>query len=163
MTRPSSLRTLAVGPRSPLSAILAVLALIVATPTAHTGAAPADEAPADEAQPDAAGDAPDRKAQMAAMQRIASGTTVTVTDETSRDVDIIPNALFRFHDPARNQSDGTIWGFGTTGRPAALLTLTLHPRTEGPPGWLYELNSLAAGPVAAKLRDQPLPWSTRKS
>jgi len=97
------------------------------------------------------------------MQRIASGTTITVTEEVPHELEIIPNALFRFHDPARNQSDGTIWGFGTTGRPAALLTLTLHPRTDGPPGWLYELNSLSSGPVAAKLRDQPAPWSTRQS
>lgn len=145
-----------------LSGIVVVLAAVVAIPVTRTAAAP-PESTADAAQTEAPGDNADRKAQMAAMARIARGINVSVTDKTRRDLEVIPNALFRFHDPARNQSDGTIWGYGTTGRPAVFLTMTLHPRSDGTLGWLYELNSLSADPVTAEIPGMSTRWSPRKS
>lgn len=141
------------------SRLLALLVLGASLSGPLIGAAAGDESTTDKE----ASDAPDRKAQMAAMRRIVGGLTVTAGGEPSRELELIPNALFRFHDPARNQSDGSIWGFGKTGRPAALLTLTLHPRSDGTLGWLFEFNSLSPDPIAGKLLEPPAVWSTRKS
>ena len=48
-----------------------------------------------------------------------------------------------------NVSDGTVWVWCRSGRPAALLTLTKHrPPAEGTQ-WLTELTSLAPGPISA--------------
>lgn len=163
MTHAVSMLSLTTGRCVRIVKFLAVLTLLVSVSQTHAAGAPGDEPARDEKQREAAGDAPDRKAQMAAMQRIASAINVTAGGESPRELDLISNALFRFHDPARNQSDGSIWGFGKTGRPAALLTLTLHPRSDGTLGWLFELNSLSSGPVTAKLQQPSALWSTRKA
>lgn len=105
-------------------------------------------------------DKPDRQAQLAAMRRVATGLAVSIRGETSRDVEMIREPLFRFNDPARDFSDGSIWGFGSKGRPVALLSLSLHPLNGGL-GWLYEINSLAGPPIEAKIPGMPN-WSTRK-
>lgn len=106
-------------------------------------------------------DAANRKAQMAAMRRIAEGVSVTVSDDAQGQLELFPEALFRSYDPAREQTDGTIWAYGKKGRPAALLTLSLHPRGDGTLGWLYEFNSLTHRPVSAKVPGH-IAWSTRQ-
>jgi hypothetical protein len=106
-----------------------------------------------------AGDQPNREAQLAGMRRIAEGVNVTVIDDGPREVEMIAEALFRFNDPARDFSDGSIWGFGKKGRPTALLSLSLHPNN-GTLGWLYEINSLSSQPVQASIPGMPN-WSTR--
>jgi len=113
----------------------------------------------DKAESDA--DKPDRQAQLAAMRRVATGLAVSIRDDSPGEVEMIREPLFRFNDPARDFSDGSIWGFGTRGRPVALLSLSLHPLNGGL-GWLYEINSLARPPVEAKIPGMPN-WSTRKS
>src|SRR5262245_30649167 len=80
-----------------------------------------------------------------------------------REFDVIPDALFRSQDATRNEFDGTIWGYGKTGRPAALLTLILQATGNGTHKWLYELNSLSSRPVEARIPGFPIPWSTRQS
>lgn len=106
-------------------------------------------------------DKPERQVQLAAMRKIATGLAVSIGDDAPREVEMIREPLFRFNDPARNFSDGSIWGFGAKGRPAVLLSLSLHPLNEGL-GWLYEINSLTGPPVEAKIPGMPT-WSTRKS
>jgi hypothetical protein len=116
-----------------------------------------------EPKPETNGDASDRKARMEAMRRVATDITVKITDEKEREFDVIPDALFRLQDATRSEFDGTIWGYGKTGRPAALLTLVLQTAGNGTHKWLYELNSLTSRPVEARIPGFPLSWSTRQS
>jgi len=96
------------------------------------------------------------------MRRIASDVKLLVNDDgAARPVEMIPEPLFRFNDPARDFSDGSIWGYGRKGRPIALLSLSLHSGDGGALGWLYESNSLSSHPVEAVL-SPGMSWSTRK-
>src|SRR5260370_30185273 len=95
----------------------------------------------EEDRPESDGDKPDRQAQLAAMRRVATGLEVATRGDSPREVEMIREPLFRFNYPARDFSDGSIWGFGSKGRPVALLSLSLHPLNGGL-GWLYEINSL---------------------
>jgi hypothetical protein len=106
-------------------------------------------------------DQPERQVQLAAMRKIASGLAVSIREDTPREMDMIREPLFRFNDPARDFSDGSIWGYGIKGRPAVLLSLSLHPLNGGL-GWLYEINSLTGQAVEAKIPGMPN-WSTRKA
>ena len=115
--------------------------------------------PAQDQARDKTGDQPNREAQLAGMRRIAEGVEVAIIDDGPREVEMIAEPLFRFNDPARDFSDGSIWGFGKKGRPTALLSLSLHPNN-GTLGWLYEINSLTSRPVQATIPGMPN-WSTR--
>jgi hypothetical protein len=57
--------------------------------------------------------------------------------------------LHRWDDPTRRFSDGTLWAWGTKGRPLALVTIELYPTGPVGPYWSCELVSLAPGPVSA--------------
>ena len=62
--------------------------------------------------------------------------------------------LLRYTDPARATTDGTVWAFGETGRPTALLTLFSEPVPfeENLPGatrWTYEFVTLSETPLRA--------------
>jgi hypothetical protein len=114
---------------------------------------------AQEKPPRKTGDEPNREAQIAGMRRIAEGLKVAVIHEGPEETEMIADPLFRFNDPARDFSDGSIWGFGKKGRPAALLSLSLHPN-EGTLGWLYEINSLSSRSVQAAIPGMPN-WSSR--
>ena len=67
----------------------------------------------------------------------------------------MPEPIYRFDDPARQFSDGTIWAWGRSGRPAALLTLAKERASAGGFQWLAELTSLAPGPISATITDLP--------
>src|SRR5262249_36310402 len=68
------------------------------------------------------------KARMAEMRKLAAGLQVTTGADDGVEAELIPEALFRCQDPARELSpDGAVWGYGKKGRPAALLSLTLKP------------------------------------
>jgi hypothetical protein len=114
---------------------------------------------AQEPAPDKTGDQPNREAQLAGMRRIAEGVTAAVIDDETREAEMIVEPMFRYNDPARDFSDGSIWGYGKKGRPAALLSLSLHPN-QGSLGWLYEINSLSSRPVQATIPGMPN-WSSR--
>src|SRR5438309_1751267 len=101
--------------------------LFLATLIALAWQALAGSAPAQDKSPAKTGDEPNREAQIAGMRRIAEGLKVAVIDEGPEETEMIADPLFRFNDPARDFSDGSIWGFGKKGRPAALLSLSLHP------------------------------------
>jgi len=64
----------------------------------------------------------------------------------------------RWNDPTRRFSDGTLWAWGTKGRPLALVTVELYPT--GPVGsyWSCELVSLTPGPLAAEFDGRFLPF-----
>ena len=82
--------------------------------------------------------------------RSPTGITVETTSPGAHQkLERLAEPVYRFDDPARHVSDGTVWAWCRSGRPAALLTLTKHrPPAEGSQ-WLTELTSLAPGPISA--------------
>jgi hypothetical protein len=84
------------------------------------------------------------------MRGIADGVAVEASSSgASRKLERMPEPIFRFDDPARRFSDGTIWAWGRTGRPAAVLTLAQARAAGDGSLWLTELTSLAPGPISA--------------
>ena len=77
-----------------------------------------------------AGDGPqssDSQAErLVAMRAIADGITVRENRLAGarRKLERLAEPVYRFDDPARQYSDGTVWAWGRSGRPAALLTLS---------------------------------------
>jgi hypothetical protein len=84
------------------------------------------------------------------MRAFASDVTVeTASAGVHKIAGQLAEPLFRLHDPARRYSDGTIWAWGRSGRPAALLTLAKDGDPVGDHRWLHELVSLSPGPISA--------------
>jgi len=88
--------------------------------------------------------------RLSAMRAIADSVKdVTAGPNPRQKLDRLAEPLYRYDDPARRYSDGTVWAWGRSGRPAALLTLTMQPAPASGFSWVVELTSLAPGPVAA--------------
>jgi len=64
--------------------------------------------------------------------------------------------LLRYSDPTRDFFDGTVWAWGTSGRPVAIVTFERHESI-----WTYEVLSLAADGIAADLPTGQR-WAPRK-
>ncbi len=94
----------------------------------------------------------ERARRMEEMQRRILAIDVL---QDAADVRIVDKPLLRFDDPARGFHDGTIWAFGTTGRPAALGTLERYESF-----WSYELIALSDSTITAKSADGVV-WSPR--
>jgi hypothetical protein len=101
------------------------------------------------------GDGPQRSdnqsERLRAMRVFADGVVVQPTSLTDqRKLERLAEPIYRFDDPARRFSDGSVWAWGRSGRPAALLTLAKERATAGGGyQWLAELTSLASEPVSA--------------
>jgi hypothetical protein len=86
-----------------------------------------------------------------AMRAFADGIVVqTGSVPDQQKLERLAEPIYRFDDPARRFSDGSVWAWGRSGRPAALLTLAKERATAGGGyQWLAELTSLASEPVSA--------------
>jgi hypothetical protein len=83
----------------------------------------------------------------AAMRELAQAITLVLAPAGTRS-ELIPEPIYRFDDPARTFSDGTIWAFGKSGRPGAMLCLSLEKADLPKPG--------IAGPIHPYYRfDRP--------
>ena len=60
-------------------------------------------------------------------------------------VEAIDEPIYIFDDPTRRLSDGAVWAWGRTGRPAAFLSLSMKQTRDGSQFWLCEATSLASG------------------
>lgn len=81
-------------------------------------------------------------------------------DGTMRPLPLIDRPLLRFDDPARGFHDGTLWGWGTAGRPVALVTVERYEKL-----WAYELISLAdesSGGMLTAVTASGWKWSPRE-
>jgi hypothetical protein len=91
-------------------------------------------------------------ARLGAMQAIAGSIAIEQVGQTgSTRLERLPEPVYRFDDPARRFSDGTVWAWCGSGRPAAVLTLSKNRSPEGEIRWLAELTSLAPGPISATI------------
>ena len=97
-------------------------------------------------------------ARSAAMRELARAITLVPAPAGTKS-ELISEPIYRFDDPARFFSDGTIWAFGKSGRPDALLCLSLEKNDRGQLKWVHELTSLSSGPVAASSRHGSGPWA----
>lgn len=100
---------------------------------------------------------PTAAARSAAMRALAEAVTVAEAPDGAK-LERIAEPVYRFDDPARQFSDGTIWAFGKAGRPDALLCLSLEKNDRGQFKWIHELTSLSGGPLAASSRHASGRW-----
>lgn len=73
---------------------------------------------------------------------------------------VVDEPSYRWDDPARRFGDGTVWVYGKTGRPAALLTLSFNKNARNGAEWLHELTSLSDATFSARSNDGRT-WSPR--
>jgi hypothetical protein len=94
---------------------------------------------------------PDSQAErLRTMREVADGVMVQTGPRAPQQrLERLAEPIYRFDDPARQFSDGTVWAWGRSGRPAALLTLAKHRATSGGYEWLSELTSLAPDRISA--------------
>jgi hypothetical protein len=97
-------------------------------------------------------------ARSAAMRELAQAITLVPAPAGTKS-ELISEPIYRFDDPARLFSDGTIWAFGKSGRPDALLCLSLEKNHRGQLKWIHELTLLSSGPIAASSRRRSGPWA----
>jgi hypothetical protein len=99
-----------------------------------------------------------KDARLKSMRDLAEAVILVEAVPGTR-AQLIAGPIVRFDDPARSFSDGTIWAFGRSGRPAALFCLSLEKDSQGRLKWIHELTSIASGPVAASSRHASGPWT----
>ena len=94
----------------------------------------------------------------AEMRDIARSIAIARGDRVR--AESLKEPVYRFDDPTRDFSDGTVWAFGENGRPPALLTISLKKYPPKTVFWLLEFTSLADGPV--RVDGGRSPWSPDK-
>jgi hypothetical protein len=103
---------------------------------------------------------PGHAARLAAMRAIADRVTVQdLSQRSPRKLERLAEPVYRFDDPARRFSDGTVWAWGRSGRPAALLSLAPERSLAGNQQWVVELTSLADGAVSADGAGPRVRWN----
>ena len=88
--------------------------------------------------------------RLRAMRAVADGVAMEQTARGARlELERLAEPVYRFDDPARQYSDGTVWVWCRSGRPAALLTLSKDRSPAEGLRWIAELASMAPGPISA--------------
>jgi regulation of enolase protein 1 (concanavalin A-like superfamily) len=67
-------------------------------------------------------------------------------------VEMLPEPLYRYADPAHDCPDATVWAWGRAGRPVALLTLAIH-LSDDDRHLAYKFDSLSANPLLGQVAD----------
>lgn len=62
-------------------------------------------------------------------------------------VELLEEPLVRWSDPTRENGDGSLWAFGRTGRPIAVVAVELYPHHERGELWAHEFVSLSTGRI----------------
>ena len=101
----------------------------------------------------AAGQAPKgtdaRSTRLGEMRAFADSITVEESAPGGRArLERSAEPVYRFDVADRNVTDGTVWIWGRSGRPSAVMTVTKHRAARQGPHWLTELTSLAPGPIS---------------
>jgi hypothetical protein len=88
------------------------------------------------------------KRHLAEMRALAETIKVTADDgEKSKEARLIAGPLFRFSDPSRLHSDGSVWAWVITGRPVMMAEFRTADRTKG--AWGHDLVATSDVRVAA--------------
>jgi hypothetical protein len=103
----------------------------------------------------------DRVRRLADMRRLADTVEVMAGDgEKSAKAKLIPKPLYRFSDQKRFISDGTVWAWGTAGRPVVMAEFHTGDRLQ--PVWGQWLVATSDVPVAAVIGGHGR-WATRET
>lgn len=97
------------------------------------------------------GDDPAQSLRASAMRQLAEAVNVRTSGGAR--VELVKEPVYRWDDPARRFGDGTIWVYGNSGRPAALLTLSLNKTANDGLEWLHELSALTDTRFSAQSSD----------
>src|SRR5215469_6710920 len=94
-------------------------------------------------------ESPDKEAEKAALQAAASHMqrmTMRRSDSAGSKIELIDQPLLSFGDSARVHNHGTLWGWGTRGRPVAFLELFQQPQQNG--RWIHAVTLSGTANVA---------------
>jgi hypothetical protein len=96
-----------------------------------------------------AGKSDDRVARLAEMKQIASTfQAATIDGGTRTPVTQVLEPLHRWTDPTRENSDGALWAWRSSGRPIAIIAIELYPQDKAfGTVWALEFTSLATTPI----------------
>jgi serine/threonine protein kinase/WD40 repeat protein len=104
-----------------------------------------------------------REAWRQEMQRRAKTLKLArMNRDASVPVESLPAALYRYDEPDRDLYEATVWAWGRVGRPVALAALEFYARPEGGARAMYELVSLADGPIKAQGDGGRWHWSPKQ-
>lgn len=94
-------------------------------------------------------EAKERSERLDEMKQIAGSFQLTALQDSARTAASWVRApLYRWNDPTRRNSDGTLWTWRSGGRPIAVLAIELYPNhNDFGPIWTLEFTSLATGPI----------------
>lgn len=99
--------------------------------------------------------------QLVEMRRLADTVQVTVGEgKERREVELVEKPLYRFGDLKRSISDGTVWAWGTSGRP--ILMAEFHVNDQIKPSWGQWLVATSNVPVSTEIVGHGR-WSTRET
>jgi hypothetical protein len=88
-------------------------------------------------------------ARLAEMTQIARSFHAFAIEGGKRVAASMPDVpLYRWNDPTRDFSDGTLWFWKLSGRPIAVVAIELYPQNKAfGTVWALEFSSLATGPI----------------
>lgn len=84
------------------------------------------------------------------MRRHATGLRLSTIPDAETTHELVSAPVFRYSDQRRNMLDGTLWRWGATGRPVALMKIELYPTAAGGTRWVYCLASLSDDLIEAE-------------
>jgi hypothetical protein len=91
----------------------------------------------------------DRATRFNEMKQIAGSFHMAISDGGTRTpTKMVQEPLYRWSDPTRDFSDGTLWFWKSSGRPIAVVAVELYPQNKAfGTVWALEFTSLATGPI----------------
>ncbi len=121
----------------------ASVALLIAVATDAQCVSPQESAPPAAKQED------DRAARLDEMKQIAGSFQAAAIDGGTRvPAAMVRDPLYRWNDPTREFSDGTLWFWRSAGRPIAVVAIELYPQNKAfGIVWALEFTSLSTGPI----------------
>ncbi len=103
-----------------------------------------------------------RAAHLARMKELAKSIQVFATPgRADSEAKLVTQPVLRYSDSTRKNPEASLWIWGASGRPTALMALEYYEN--GPQGtaWLYEIASLSTERIAAR-REGMLEWAAKE-
>ena len=91
------------------------------------------------------------------MRALTDVLTMTRVSPQPRRVERVADPVFRFHSRTRDYSIGTLWAWGTSGRPAAIFKLFEYNGT-----WWHQFSATSADPVVVERFGETI-WQPQSS
>ena len=90
----------------------------------------------------------DRAERLQEMRDLVRPLRAFKVEEQKRiPVELSGEPLVRWSDPTRRNSDGSLWAFGTSGRPIAIVAVEFYPNHRLGEAWAHEFVSLSTGRI----------------